>query len=93
MCEEKHEFTTELFEETFGDNDSDAYYIYYCNDDKLMRFLSEDFDEKFGAFTTDFSKAAIFTKSQAQMGLLLGAVLLDYELHVVHIETKVTWDC
>lgn len=93
MCEEKHEFDTDLFEETFGNKGCDAYYIFYRGNDDLMHFLSEDFDEESGAFTTDFNKAAIFSKNHAKVGLLLGAALLDYDLHVVHIKTKVVWDC
>ena len=91
MCEEKHEFTTELFEETFGDNAADAYYVYYLDDD-LMHFMSDEFDEKFDTFTTDFSKASLFTKTQAKVVLILGRAL-GYDMHMAHIATKVVWDC
>lgn len=92
MCEKNNTCTKEHFEEIFG-SDEDAYYVYYIDDDGVMHFTADSYDVNEGAFTTDFYNASMFSKSGAKFALLLGAKLLDYDLHVVHIKTKVVWDC
>lgn len=92
MCEKTNTCTKEHFEEIFG-SDEDAYYIYYLDDSGIMHFFAEEFSETNGAFTTDFYNASMFSKKGTQFALLLGGALLDYDMHVVHISTKVAWDC
>ena len=92
MCEKTKTFTKEHFEEIFG-GEEDVYYVYHLDDDGVMHFMAESYDITEGAFTTDFNNASIITKDGAKIALLLGGILLDYELHVVHVSTKVTWDC
>lgn len=92
MCEKNNTFTKEQFEETFG-TDADAYYVYHIDDDGVMHFTADSYDVDEGAFTTDFNNASVFSKSGAKIAVLIGSALLDYDLHVVHIATKVVWDC
>lgn len=92
MCEKTNTFTKEQFEEIFGTG-ADAYYVYYLDDDGVMHFTADSYDVDEGAFTTDFNNASMFSGTGARFALLLGSTLLDYDLHIVHISTKVKWDC
>lgn len=93
MCEKKtNTFTKEQFEEVYG-SDADAYCVYYLDDDGVMHFAADYYDLDEGAFTTDFNNATAFGATGVRLAMLLGSILLDYDLHIVHISTKVKWDC
>lgn len=92
MCEKTNTFTKEHFKEIFGSVE-DAYYLYYLDDDGVMHFTADSYDVDEGAFTTDFNNASIFTKKGAKFALVLCAGLFNFDMHIVHVSTKVKWDC
>lgn len=88
MCEK----TNMLTKEEFGTG-RDTYCVYYLDDDGVIHFITDSYDKTEGVFTTDFNNVGVFSKKGAQIALLICAALFDYDLHIVHISTKVIWDC